>query len=189
MDTIIEFTESNQGPFFIGIDPGATGGIGLVSSCGQGLAIDIPTATKKRKGGTKQAAVYHKIVTLFNDLDSVVSPSDVYVLLEQAVVQVPGKGNNAYTGYRVAQHYAMWPLFLFSRGYDIQEIHPSSWKAAMKLMKFDKEQTRKVALSVFPEADIKLKQDHNKAEALLLALYRKNLHYGEDPKPVRRPRH
>lgn len=174
MDTISEHIEAYEPPFYLGIDPGATGGLGLVSSCGQGLAMDIPTAVKKREGGTKRLAVLKKIVTLFDEIDSMLYANSLLVCLEHAQVQVVGKGNNAYTGFRVAQHWAMWPLFLISRGYSLHEVHPQTWKAKMKLINKDKDEIRKLALKRFPEADIKLKKDHNKAEALLLAVYLKD---------------
>lgn len=183
MDTISEFIEAYDYPFYLGIDPGATGGLGLVSSCGQGLAIDIPTEERSRGSGTKarfdtkRVAVLQKIVTLFDEIDSKLHADSLHVCLEQAQVQVHGKGNNAYTGYRVAQHYAMWPLFLVSRGYDLIEVHPMTWKSHMKLLKQEKEPIRLKAVKLFPEADIKLKKDHNKAEALLLAVYRQRIEH------------
>lgn len=174
MDTPAEFLEAYEAPFYLGIDPGATGGLGLLSSCGQGLVLDIPVETIKRKGGTTSIADHPKIIELFDEFESILYPASMLICLEIAQVQVHGKGNNAYTGFRVAQHYAMWPLFLKDRGYPLIEVNPQSWKPEMGFTGWDKEQMRLHALSLFPHVEgLERKSDHNRAEALLLALYRK----------------
>lgn len=175
MDTPREFLDAYQHPFYLGIDPGATGGLGFLSSCGQALVMDIPVSVVKRTGGTKTVPDYQGILALFDEIESVLYPASLLVCLEEGLVQVKGKGANAYTGFRTGCSYAMWPLFLLSRNYSLMEVHPRTWKGKMGLLKLEKEQIRRKAASLYPNAELGRKKDHNRAEALLLALYRKRL--------------
>jgi crossover junction endodeoxyribonuclease RuvC len=53
-------------------------------------------------------------------------------------------------------------------------IRPHVWKKAMGL-KAEKEQARGRAIQLFPQADLRRKKDHGRAEALLLAWYGQRL--------------
>jgi crossover junction endodeoxyribonuclease RuvC len=52
----------------------------------------------------------------------------------------------------------------------LHEVAASKWKKHFGLNS-DAEKSRARAIAMFPGANLKLKKDHNKAEALLLALY------------------
>lgn len=171
---------------FIGIDPGASGAIGLL--CGRvATAVDIPTIkvdrlrtkklseaeqlatgrkTKSSKGSTTKFN-YPLIVRLFRILKPV--KERLVVALEQGQIQVRGKGANAYNGFRVGVAYGIWPLFLAQKGYDVEEFAPGAWKTRMGLAGKDKEASRAKALGLWPKAPLLRKQDHDRAEALLLA--------------------
>jgi hypothetical protein len=47
-------------------------------------------------------------------------------------------------------------------------VQPQIWKRALGLGK-DKEQARLRAMQLFPQADLRRKRDHGRAEAILLA--------------------
>jgi hypothetical protein len=175
MDTIEEFIEAYQDPFYLGIDPGATGGLGLVSSCGQALVRDIPVTKIKRKGGTTTVADHAGIVDFFDQIDGNLHRGSLLICLEKAQVQIKGKGSNAYTGFRVGVSYGMWSLFLYDRGFPaIVEVNPITWKKQMGLTKQDKNQIRLYAKKLYPLVEgLERKSDHNRAEAVLLAHYRK----------------
>lgn len=172
----------------VAIDPGAGGAIALM--CGREYCVvDIPTVKISRKrtrklkpeeqlatgkktkviDGTTTKFNYEVICDLFDRLTPI--SARVRVAVEQAQVQVKGKGANAYTGFRVGCSYAMWPLFLYSRGYPTVEPRPAEWKKAMGLIGRDKEECRLIAISRFPRAPLSRVQDHDRAEALLLADY------------------
>lgn len=180
---------------YLGIDPGAEGAIGLL--CGRLYAVvDIPTfvvgRTRSKKlseeetartgkktkttKGTKTLFDYQGILELFRAMRPL--KDRICVCLEEAQVQVKGKGCNAYSGYRVGVSYAIWPLYLASRGWPVEEVSPGVWKQRMGLQSVKgekpalvKERSRKKALGMFPKASLNLKQDHNRAEAMLLAEY------------------
>lgn len=168
---------------FIGIDPGTTGAIAF--RCNKAYCVvDIPvtvtkmkkvrkTSRKERKvnGGKKSKTVNSEdrqfdlpaVVSLFRLLKPL--KARIKVILEKVPVTLgPGR---LYADVMLNRSYAMWPLFLATKGYAVYERKPSDWKARMKLGP-DKEKCRLKALQLFPDADIPLKKHHNRAEALLL---------------------
>jgi hypothetical protein len=171
---------------YVGIDPGTTGGIGLL--CGPlAQGIDIPVnrvATRRSKKTTKKelAATGHKTKTVEGsvgvpdlagicELFKVLRPlkARVCVVLEQVPTSLgPGKRNAEIMLNRA---WAMWPLFLYSRNYRREDVPPAVWKAVFKLLKKDKEAARQKAMALFPKAELHLKDHHNRAEGLLLAEY------------------
>jgi crossover junction endodeoxyribonuclease RuvC len=173
---------------YLGIDPGVSGALGFV--CGvRYCVVDIPglkvAVTRSKKlseaeaeaTGRKTRSVKGEsseydnpgVVALFRLLKPV--KDRVRVCLEIGQIQRKGKGANAQTGYKVGIGYGMWPLFLCSKGYPVEEVAPAVWKARMGLVGKDKEASRRKALGLFPRAALSRKQDHNRAEALLLADY------------------
>lgn len=165
------FTFVRRGePVFVGIDPGAAGAIGVLFPKG-GMVADIPTMKVGRKGGTKTVYNYREIADFF----SVVGRfrNQTRVVLEEAQVQIRGKGANAYNGFRVGFAFGLWPLFLHAHELPLEIVHPSKWKRAMGLWGKDKEHSRQTAISMFPEVADMLarKKDEGRAEALLLAEY------------------
>jgi hypothetical protein len=182
-------------PVFMGIDPGSTGAIGLI--CGRiSVVADIPTLKVERLR-VKQLSAEQKLLTgrktksakgtttKFNlpaivGLFRIVKPlrDRMYIALEQGQVQVRGKGANAYSGFRIGVGYGMWPLFLTVFGAPVEEFTPGQWKQKMGLTS-DKGRSRLKALQLFPQANIARKQDHDRAEALLLCEYLRRKHAGK----------
>lgn len=154
---------------YVGIDPGATGAIAFVA-CPDPMEItsyrtvDIPTFTVTR--GKKKGTVpnHQAIIQLFDS--QYLNPRRVYVCLE-APPPSTGPGR-AYGDIMLGRAYAMWPLFILSKGFHLLEVAPRAWKAALKIGK-EKDDSRQKALKWFPKADAHRKKDHNRAEALLLA--------------------
>lgn len=186
--TLAKFVDQAQrrkDKVYVGIDPGATGAIAFV--CGSVYAvIDIPVivlaVTRTKKTTEKERALtgyktksvkgstttfdYSGICALFRLLKEV---EDRMVVALEAVPSSLGPGRR-HAEIMLNRAYAMWPLFLHSQGYVREEIQPSVWKEQLGLTS-DKERSRRKAMALFPKADILRKQDHDRAEALLLAEY------------------
>jgi len=162
-------TTAKNKTLFLAIDPGSEGAIGMLS--GQNYTvIDIPTLKIKRGKGKKTVFDLPQIVKLFDILDDTVHNHQVVAIVEQPPPSM-GKGKgSAYGQFRLGCAYAMWPLFLISRGYSVTEVSPGVWKKKMKISS-DKETARYKAQRLFPKAPLSRKRDHNRAEALLLAKY------------------
>jgi crossover junction endodeoxyribonuclease RuvC len=173
--TALEATyTSTSGGLYIGVDPGAEGAVGFVNG-DKAVAVDIPTVKVSRKGGTKTEFALPALAEFTTKLCRY---TGVYVLVEEAQVQIRGKGCNAYTGFRVGCAYAIWPALLTAGGARFETVHPTRWKRAMGLWGKDKEAARLKAMGMFPGADLLRKKDHNRAEALLIAEYHRRQIYG-----------
>lgn len=177
----------------IGIDPGATGAIAVRDANGRrACVVDIPTVKvgvkrSKKTSAKEMAETGHKTKTVAGtttkfdhggicDLFKLLRPfrENAVVILEAvpssmgpADANKPGRRNGEAILNRA---FAMWPLFLYSKGFNVEEVAPNKWKPKMGLGP-DKEVARLKALSLFPRAAITRKSDHNRAEALLLTEY------------------
>lgn len=161
---------------FLGIDPGATGAIGLVntSNPATAVAVDIPTlkvptGKKGRTGkpGFRTEADLGGVCALF-DIIAHKIPCRLEILIEK---QQPMPRDTALTAFSVGKNFGMWPLFLYSQRLSHDTISPGVWKRAMGLSKKDKDYSRLQAQKLFPNAELQRKKDHNRAEALLIAEY------------------
>jgi len=176
---------------YVGIDPGVGGAIAFV--CGPHYRVlDMPAykvgRVYQRKikkedlipGGPKTRTIHGEtsyfdlpmIVAVFKALKAV--RQRVCVCVEIAQPMIKGKGSaNIRTAHLVGVGFGMWPLFLQSKnyGYGREEVDPSDWKKAMGLLGKDKNASRKKAQALFPKAPLARKEDHGRAEALLLAEY------------------
>jgi hypothetical protein len=170
----------------IGIDPGAEGALGFVVVEGgkvwRATVLDIPTFQEKRSGSTKSKV---KTKTSF-DLDGILevfavfgklNPYQVHVMLEQPPPSMgPGR---KYAEILLNKAYALWPLFLAAKGYQVKEVAPSVWKDKMGVDRADKGIALRRARILFAgEVVLDRVGDHNRAEALLLAEYSRRVVHG-----------
>ena len=174
-----------KAPIFMGIDGGGTGGLALI--CGAHyVAVPFPVRTEIREGkltkkGEKRTRTLPDLwglLFLFSHLRPV--KERVRIAIEQAQVQIGGGGDNAYTAYRVAQFYCIFPLFLLGRDYKYIPVRPAVWKAALgvtsprkakgerKTKREKKGPSVDLANQLFPDAKLTLEMD-GQADALLLA--------------------
>lgn len=173
---------------YIGIDPGTTGAIALL--CDKlVVAFDIPvyrSAVKRSKALSKEEQArtgkktrtvhgtigefdYDAIVAIFKQLRAV---RDRVVIGLEKVPPKAGKGPLRMADVKIYAAWALWPLFLTSKRYVLEEPRPNDWKQKMGLAGKDKESARQKAIKMFPRCtDIKRKKDHNRAEAILIAAF------------------
>jgi crossover junction endodeoxyribonuclease RuvC len=167
---------SRGGDIYVGIDSGAHGAIAFI--CGTSYCVvDIPTVKLKRGKGQKTGFVYQDIIRIFQQLDGQWPVQNIHVCLEKMQIGF-GKGNNAYAGFRMGCNYGMWPLFIVSKGYSLEEVTSTSWKKKMG-MTSDKNKSLKKARKMFPKAPLTRKKDHDRAEALMIAEYLRREHKGQ----------
>jgi hypothetical protein len=164
---------------YIGIDPGTTGAVAFMACPDQMeiasyRVVDIPTLTVTR--GRKKGTVpnHQAVIQLFTS--KYLRPDRVYVSLEKPPPQMGPQ--TRYSDVILGHFYAMWPLFLLSKGFRLTEVPPAAWKKALKIGR-EKDDARRKALEWFPKADILRKKDHNRAEGLLLAEYLRRTHVRE----------
>ena len=168
----------------LGIDPGVTGGMALVSAdaCHVGL-YDMPTterqvirATRQIKGKpppktkTKKQIARSVNAALLTVWLKEWRPTQVYC--ERSGPR-PGEGvSSAYTAGRVM---GTIEGVLAALGITVTYFHPTVWKRAMGLNGKSKADSIARAIELYPQVADQLtrKKDHGRAEALLIT------HYGE----------
>jgi len=151
----------------ISIDPGLGGAVAVLAPDGSLVALhDTPVLTLQVSRGTRQC---YDIPGMAAVLQPYVGPG-VHVVIEESQA-MPGQGVRSMftTGFG----YGLWIGLLTALQIPYSPIRPAIWKKTFSLGK-DKEASRLRAMQLFPQADLRHKKDHGRAEALLLAVYGRN---------------
>lgn len=146
---------------FIGIDPGLSGAICLMSG-NNVLIYDIPVLEYKIAGGkTRRELNIGAFATIIRKVNG--------VAWLEALNGRPGRGA---TEFRIGENYGMIKAALVLTGTPYKTVSPQKWKAHYGLKK-DKELSRQKAIELFPDKAkmFSRKKDNDRAEAALIALY------------------
>jgi hypothetical protein len=145
-----------------GIDPGLSGAVAVLAPDGtlEGLH-DTLILTLSTSRGTHQAYHMPGLVAL---LIPYVSPQ-AHIFLEESQAM---PGQETRSTFTVGLGFGIWLGVLAALALPYTRVRPAIWKRALGLGK-DKEQARLRAMQLFPQADLRRKRDHGRAEALLLA--------------------
>lgn len=152
----------------LGIDPGITGAVALIID-GKLLKIwDIPV-TEKLVGKGNEINPY-LLSDVIKEAIEIAGNEPITAHVEDVNAR-PGQNVTAIFGFGMS--FGMIRGVLASHGISTRLIRASIWKKQAHLIKKDKDASRGVAISHFPEAAHYLKRakDHNRAEAILLASY------------------
>lgn len=142
----------------IGIDPGVSGAIALVSPKGTVLVHDMPVM-KLGKSSRVNAAHLSSLLSAARDGHAVIE--HVAAMPKQGVVSVFSFGHAAGVVEGV----------LPALGISYELVRPAVWKRHFKLIGADKEASRAKAIQLYPNAPLDRKKDAGRAEAILLARY------------------
>jgi crossover junction endodeoxyribonuclease RuvC len=146
----------------LGIDPGLAGAVAVVDPAGALVAVhDTPTLTLHVARGTRHDYDVPGMCALLAPY----AGAGLHVVIE-ASQAMPGQGvrSTFSTGYG----YGLWVGILAAMQVLYTPVRPAVWKQAFSLGK-NKEQARLRAQQLFPDADLRLRKHHGRAEALLLA--------------------
>lgn len=146
----------------VGIDPGKTGAIAVVSDTWADVQ-DCPVfGTRSRPGGLNPDGM----ISVLRSIE----PHHVVIETQQAMPK-QGVSSTFTTGYG----YGLWVGIITTLGLPWTAVRPAAWKRVMLagLDKTDKSVSRVVASRLFPAlaADLARVSDHGRAEALLIAAY------------------
>lgn len=153
----------------IGIDPGLTGGIGMLGHRAEYLNVaDMPVM--ERQGA--QAYVKNQVngaalEELLRGWTATYDRNEVHVFIESPIAfprQHVGVTASCFLSAGLIEG------VIQARHYPHTLVRPTDWKKAMKLTA-TKEQGRALAIRLFPQASLGRVKDHNRAEALLIAKY------------------
>ena len=149
----------------LGVDPGVHGGLAIIATDGNAVpqviaAINVPLVGVKAKERVDVAALQGWLLQHGPDL----------ALIERAQA-MPRQGSSS--GFKYERAVGAIETTIVLCGIPIEIIEGGTWKKFFHLPGGDKESARQRALMQFPGAHDLLarKRDHNRAEALLIAVF------------------
>lgn len=146
----------------VGIDPGLSGAIALLNPTTREVIVhDMPLVASK--AGRSETDV-HNLARLL------VPTGTVNIAILEQVHAMPNQG--VTSTFRFGQNYGACQMAISGHGYDVRDVTPNAWKKHFRLGS-DGNASRALAMQRFPALAETLKRvkDHNRAEAVLLALY------------------
>lgn len=152
----------------IGVDPGVSGAIAAIKD-GTELVLleDMPT-TSSGKGTKVSRSV--DAVGLSEILGRIIRahPGEYLHAVIEKTSAMPGQG--VATMYSMGHSRGVAEGVLLTKGFPTTLVAPASWKRSMGFSN-DKEWVRGEMTRLFPTASLHRKKDHDRAEAIALALY------------------
>ena len=156
----------------IGIDPGISGAIALISKTGHAYVSRSPwILVNGRKKPDERS-----MVVIF---EAMVADQPVTVFIEQ-VHAMPKQG--VVSSFNFGKSLGIWIGILASHDVPYQFVTPQAWKKEMVTgVEGDDKKANAVIVAkrLFPKFDNFKKKDHNQAEALLIAEYGRRKLQGE----------
>jgi hypothetical protein len=150
--------------YTIGIDCGLEGSVAILGADGGLVGLyDTPTLVLRTSRGTKREFDCPGMAAI---LVPFAGPQS-HTILEEAQA-MPHQGTRSM--FTVGVGFGLWLGTLAALRMPYSRVRPHTWKRALALGK-DKEQSRLRAQQLFPDADLRRRKDHGRAEALLLAHY------------------
>jgi crossover junction endodeoxyribonuclease RuvC len=151
----------------IGIDPGLTGAIAVISQGGAvERIIDMPVIPKVTGKGKQVngAALAEELSLILN------SHLSVRAYLEQ-VTSMPRQGVTSM--FNFGHGYGIVQGALYALGIPFTLVTPQEWKRYHKLIRKDKDVARTLCIQQYPKfaRQLQRKKDIGRADALLIALY------------------
>ncbi len=150
-----------RGELYIGIDPGSSGALCALNAAGQPVhLIKLPTV-KTRRGRTKLESV---------KLRAFLQKASVQHVCVEDIWAQPSQGVKAAFTY--GYNYGQLCDSLEASELPVEFITPATWQKAYKVPK-GKQSSIHIALQFYPslQQDLKYKNSHNKADAVLIARY------------------
>ena len=154
-----------------GIDPGVSGAISILENKKVLDVFDMPTMIdgKKNKRQVNGAQFAHIIKEYSNGYDGEMS-----VIVEQ-VNAMPGQGVTSM--FNFGQSFGVVKGVCSALNIPIYFVRPLKWKKYFDLVKTHKDASRTKAIQIYPHISDKIsrKKDSNKADAILIASYFKDV--------------
>lgn len=179
---------------YVGIDPGQCGAVGLVAPGGFAHAMSTPVIVTKVKGvgKTPKGNQRIKVSTLYDEpgMARLLHPLRlarkegyaIKVMLEEVSAQ-PKDGR--VSAFKFGVGFGMWRGILAALAIPYELVRPAVWKPVMGLSQ-DKNKSRQVCMRLYPELELPLVKDSDKAEAVLLAEYCRRRDAGQLHKPLKK---
>lgn len=151
---------------YIGIDPGLTGAVGILFPYDEQAVYDLPTMQNVRAAEKGRVRLHLDGLALCGLL-GVFDPTECRVFLEYTQAGMKG----ALANYSLGHSSGVIMGVLSGLGFTYELVRPQEWKKDFRLLKSEKDASRKQALALYPSLPLSRKKDHGRAEAILLAEY------------------
>lgn len=151
---------------WIGVDPGLSGAVAFIPEAGEARVFSTPTLYVST--GKSQRRHYH-LAEMYRLFDQYSDESVKLVTLE---IQQAFPGQGVTSTFSIGYGYGLWHMFFSLKGWPLELARPAKWKKEFGLSS-DKGRSLLRANELFPHlsAEIRVKDDAGRAEALLLAEY------------------
>ena len=150
----------------LGIDPGVSGAVGILSSNGAFVDLfDMPTVLANKSSNRQMVSP----IELANRLRVFMTAYHGNVVaVTENVNAMPDQG--VASVFAFGKSYGILLGVLAALGISTHVVSPAKWKGYYALGR-EKDQSRELAQRIYPAAPLGLKKHHNRAEALMLARY------------------
>lgn len=152
----------------IGIDIGVTGALAAIDSRGSCQVRDLPTVEIPGNRVVRRKIDARGLAALIREF---VPPGEVALALYEDVHAGMGPGAAARSSLDLNRGRVESVLELARL--DVRAVSPQTWKRYFGLIGKDKSDAREIAARLYPQAahEFKRAKDHNRADAVLLAIY------------------
>lgn len=149
---------------FLGIDPGVNGACAVLTDAGTYItAFDMPTVIANKSSNRQMVDAYGLANVLRDVLHD--CQGELTAVVEN-VNAMPDQG--VASVFAFGKSYGIILGVLAALGVSVELVSPVRWKKHYALGR-EKDQSRELAIRMWPLAPLNLKKHHNRAEALLLA--------------------
>lgn len=150
----------------LGIDPGLTGAIALISDTGEANVIDMPVRARISRKGFE--IDYYTITHWIKEL---VHDAHIRIVYVEQVHAMPRQGVSS--SFNFGDGYGAVKCAIGTLGYPMKFVTPAKWKKTAGLINTEKDAARSLAIQLFPQLaeQLNLKKHIGRADALLIAKF------------------
>ena len=161
----------------VGIDPGLSGAVAAIHLPEQGVRCDVAVwdiPTKQKKEGRQRMVVRRmvdavELVTIFEQIEAKVGRHETTTVVMEQVTS--GSGQGVSSVFSLGDTFGTLRGVCAALGMNLVLVMPRIWKTYWDLSE-DKNASLDLARAKFGDiAELKRKKDHNRAEAILIALW------------------
>ena len=161
----------------IGIDPGLSGALAILSNNQVESIIEMPVMAEGKKN--KRQLNSAQLVKLLKD--KIDTKEETIVVVEQ-VNAMPGQGVTSM--FNFGQTFGAIKGICAALGLPIYFVRPAKWKKHFDLINSSKDASRTKVIEMYPALSDELskKKDVNKSDAILIARFYSETRFIDDPK-------
>ena len=152
----------------IGLDPGLSGAVAVLTGSDSLIVIDMPTMTVERNGKSKRQVSASELAAIFANFNS----DDTHVFVEK-VSAMAGQGVTSVFSF--GRSFGMIEGILAAFKLPVTYVAPTTWVKAVGRGQ-GKDASRARAMELFPnnQADFKRVKDDGRSDAALIAYWGKH---------------